>query len=238
VAPRGRGERNSKVRLRAPRLCGEAKASWKEVNRVVWGRMGNIFERKLEMRTLSKLALLALLALPFGSVFAQSTADVNITVTITGAADIVFDDGATHTGSLRSWTFSSALDGVTLSSSGTITDGAATPVTIAANKLGITNTSGSSFAVDITASVQAQGNWVSVLKSAQVGTLDEFSVRASSDGGTSFQELTGAGSFVITNLTAGSTTAANSVLLEFTAPHTVHTVHGGTINVRFLATLH
>ena len=232
ASPRRLGERKNE-KLRTPRLYGERGKVGTGSNCAVIKRMGPKIERELDMRTLSKLALLALLALPFGSVFAQSTADINITVTITGSADITFNDGAaTPTfGSVRSWTFSSALATGNASSSGVITDGNPANVLVNANGFDIKNTSGSSFAVDLTAAVSSPGNWTSGLSGA-LGALNIFNVQAGVGAG-AFSELT---TFSITNLAAGSTTGG--IKLQFTTPTTVTTVHGGAITVTFTATLH
>jgi hypothetical protein len=57
------------------------------------------------MRFASKLMLLALLALPMGSVFAaaQDTLTVNITVTLATVVNVEFADGATGTNITKSW---------------------------------------------------------------------------------------------------------------------------------------
>ena len=90
------------------------------------------------MRTASKLVLLALLALPAGSVFAAATdtLTVTITVTVNATVDVVFWDGAAET-TTQTWTIANATLG---SSHDSAVDGVVTNIK---NKAG--------FKVDLTA---------------------------------------------------------------------------------------
>ena len=174
------------------------------------------------MRTLSKLALLALLALPFGSVFAAGNSSLTVTITVTASAtiDIAYTNGA---GTDRTWTPTIAL--------GVARDTVADSV-----DLDITNNT-TGVPVDIGARVTTQAGAWSV---GAAGTQDKFQISASPNqagGALTFVPFDNTASVTfVTSLAPAASTS--KVAIQLTAPSTVSTIHSGQIVVTLLATLH
>lgn len=173
------------------------------------------------MRTLVKMMLLAVLAIPMGRAFAANdTLTVNITVTLSGAAqanvDVAFAD---NTGGAlsKNWPVSGAL-------------GSAHDAVAAGVKPQIQNNA--NFGVDVTASVTnpATPNWVV----GAAGTTNAFQVSVFK--GAVAVPLTVSGASVAFQSIGPATSSAAADTISLTLPTKVsHTSPGGDIVVTYVA---